>query len=129
MILYRVLMVFWLFFWLILVLAAVRVAHAQNAPVSPPTFNVPVTQQDGQNITQICSIAMSIGTLQTRTTIGQVCLEFLARVNAAQQRASQASKAASSASANNATPSKAPSRVVPSASAKPAPPSAGSAAK
>jgi hypothetical protein len=67
---------------------AACVAHAQPAApiVTAPSFPVPLTAQDSANLNQVCTYAMDNGTinLQTKTAIGQFCLDVLNRIGQAQ---------------------------------------------
>jgi len=68
---------------------AVGAQNAPNsaAPITSQPFNVALTAQDGQNINQLCVFAMDNKALdiQTRTAVGQFCIELLNRVGKAQQ--------------------------------------------
>jgi len=87
-------------FILIVLAAFIGFAVAQNAPnsaapVTVQPFNVALTAQDGQNINQLCVFAMDNKALdiQTRTAVGQFCIDLLNRVGKAQQAGAQGAPA------------------------------------
>lgn len=63
-------------------------ALAQQPPVATaplPTFNVAMTGQDASNLNQVCNFAMGDAALnlQTKTGVGQFCLDLLNRMQQA----------------------------------------------
>ena len=73
-------------------------------PVAQPGVSVSITQQDGSNINQICTIAIDgAKDLGTKTGIGQFCLGLLGKIGEAQRNA--AKSAPVPASATSAAPS------------------------
>jgi hypothetical protein len=86
---------------LLVMLVLGMAAGAQNtpnaaAPVTVQPFNVALTAQDGQNINQLCVFAMDNKALdiQTRTAVGQFCIDLLNRVGKAQQAGTQGAQSA-----------------------------------
>ena len=77
-------------------------------PVAQPGVSVSITQQDGSNINQICTIAIDgAKDLGTKTGIGQFCLGLLGKIGEAQRNAAKSAPVPtppSAPSAPNATP-------------------------
>ena len=60
-------------------------------PVAPPGVSVSLTQQDGANINQICTLAIDgAKDLGTKTAVGQFCLGLLGKIGEAQRDAAKA---------------------------------------
>lgn len=72
-------------------------------PVAPPGVSVSITQQDGANINQICTIAIDgAKDLGTKTGIGQFCLGLLGKIGEAERNAVKSAPVPATSAAPNA---------------------------